>query len=153
MQIVEIRRNSDGAVRSCEYPYPWDGDYIWTDGNYGCDCNRALFFGRADGGEGDEADCGEGAYAVRIKDTDGNVLYEDDAWANAIGSSFTGDDAPIAWPRCEITGCENGVCVGMSKSLCYPHGIELGAFTVEEFEADRAKRHGPGNDDQQETKP
>jgi hypothetical protein len=48
----------------------------------------------------------------------------------------------LVWPRCEITGCQNGICAGMSKSLCYPHGVELGAFTVEEFEADRRRRHG-----------
>ena len=49
-------------------------------------------------------------------------------------------EEPILWPRCEISGCENGVCIGMSKSLCYPHGIELKAFTEEEFERDRAAR-------------
>lgn len=53
----------------------------------------------------------------------------------------TEDGDTLVWPRCEITGCQNGICAGMSKSLCYPHGIEFGAFTVEEFEADRAKRH------------
>ena len=47
----------------------------------------------------------------------------------------------LLWPRCEITACKNGVCIGMSKSLCYPHGIELGAFTKEQFEADRLQRH------------
>lgn len=51
-------------------------------------------------------------------------------------------EEPLAWPRCEITGCSAGICIGMSKSLCYPHGIEFGAFTVEEFEADRIRRHG-----------
>lgn len=55
-------------------------------------------------------------------------------------------EEPILWPRCEITGCENGICVGMSKSLCYPHGIEFGAFTKEQFEADRLAKHGPGPD-------
>ena len=48
---------------------------------------------------------------------------------------------PILWPKCEITGCENGVCIGMSKSLCYLHGIEFKAFTEEEFEANRKARH------------
>lgn len=51
------------------------------------------------------------------------------------------DDYEILWPRCEITGCEAGVCIGMSKSLCYPHGIEFKAFTEEEFEANRKARH------------
>jgi hypothetical protein len=55
-------------------------------------------------------------------------------------------EEPIDWPNCEIAGCPNGICFGMSLSLCYPHGIELGAFTKEEFEADRFRRHGPDND-------
>lgn len=46
----------------------------------------------------------------------------------------------LLWPRCEITNCPNGVCVHMSKSLCYPHGIEFGAFTEAEFEANRQSR-------------
>lgn len=44
------------------------------------------------------------------------------------------DDDTYLWPRCEITNCPNGVCIGVSKSLCYPHGIEFGAFTKEEFD-------------------
>jgi len=51
------------------------------------------------------------------------------------------DGSTFIWPRCEITGCQNGICAGMSKSLCYPHGIEFKAFTVDEFEADRKLRH------------
>jgi hypothetical protein len=47
----------------------------------------------------------------------------------------------LLWPRCEISGCPMNVCIGMSKSLCYPHGIEFGAFTKEQFEADRLQRH------------
>lgn len=53
------------------------------------------------------------------------------------------DGETLLWPRCEITGCEAMICVGMSKSLCYPHGIEFGAFTKEQFEADRAARSTP----------
>ncbi len=54
---------------------------------------------------------------------------------------FELDDGQIlVWPRCEISGCEASVCMGMSKSLCYPHGIELGAFTEEQFEANRSAR-------------
>lgn len=46
----------------------------------------------------------------------------------------------LLWPRCEITNCSNNICIGMSKSLCYPHGIEFGAFTKKEFEANRANK-------------
>jgi hypothetical protein len=52
------------------------------------------------------------------------------------------DNSILVWPRCEITNCENFICIGMSNSLCYPHGIEFKAFTKEEFEADRKARHG-----------
>lgn len=47
----------------------------------------------------------------------------------------------LLWPRCEITECNNYICIGMSKSLCYTHGIEFGAFTKEEFEANRAAKN------------
>jgi hypothetical protein len=36
--------------------------FMWEDGNYSCDCNRSLFFGRVNGeAESDiiEADCGD----------------------------------------------------------------------------------------------
>jgi len=47
---------------------------------------------------------------------------------------------PFAWPRCEITSCANCVCIGMSKSLCYPHGIEFGAFTEAQFKENRKRK-------------
>lgn len=46
----------------------------------------------------------------------------------------------IKWACCEITGCPNNICRGMSDSLCYPHGIEFGAFTKEEFDNDRNRK-------------
>jgi hypothetical protein len=52
------------------------------------------------------------------------------------------DDQLYDWPRCEINDCKNGICHGMSNSLCYPHGIEFGAFTKEQFEHSRANKNG-----------
>lgn len=49
-------------------------------------------------------------------------------------------EEPFAWPKCEITGCNAYICIGMSKSLCYPHGIEFGAFTKEQFEENRRNK-------------
>lgn len=51
------------------------------------------------------------------------------------------DGRTFWWARCEIDRCQNYVCRGMSKSLCYPHGIEFGEFTKEQFDVDRARRH------------
>jgi len=81
---IHIRKNSDGEVRSFIDPFDWDGDFIWSDGNFACDCNRALFFGRANGGEGDECECGDTAYSVRITAPDGTELYADDSWSAAL---------------------------------------------------------------------
>lgn len=87
---VHIRRNSDGEVRVQHWKeYGWDkdnSDFIWSDGNYACDCNRHLFFERAVGKEPDwddgvnEPGCGMKAYNIRIFDMDGKMLYEDDNW-------------------------------------------------------------------------
>ena len=82
--IAEVRKNSTGEIRlhetceiisdGCDTP----SDYIWSDGSYGCDCNRSIFFNRAGGDpEGDEP-CGEGAYSVRVKNKKtGTVFYSE----------------------------------------------------------------------------
>lgn len=47
-------------------------DYLWSEGNYACDCNRGLFF------SGESGECGESRYTVRITDKlTGDLLYED----------------------------------------------------------------------------
>jgi|SRR6185436_3532458 len=83
---VRIRRNADGVERVVEMTEPpgfgeqeWGGrDYMWSEGNYSCDCNRAGFFAEAAGeawmGDGK---CGDGvAYTVvEILDADGNKVY------------------------------------------------------------------------------
>lgn len=48
-------------------------DYSWGDGNYSCDCNRGLFFKRAEGVDEEEAwdstePCTKGKYAVEFMD-------------------------------------------------------------------------------------
>lgn len=41
------------------------GEYMWTDGNYSCDCNRALFHARARGvTEPPNPPCGEGRFVL-----------------------------------------------------------------------------------------
>lgn len=84
MPLVHIRREADKLVRVYVDKYPWDGasDYMWGDGNYSCDCNRALFFARAvNEDEPEETPCGDELYTVKITDDAGRVLYEDDRWA------------------------------------------------------------------------
>lgn len=93
--MVYIRNNVSGEVRlnrswmGDEPHMQWeDGDdFLWSDGNYGCDCNRAHFFGRAaEGGDFDaECGCGDFRYSVRITDLAGALLYEDDDWNRGRG--------------------------------------------------------------------
>lgn len=82
MPIVFIRKEATGEIRKHVDSYPWTGDYMWADGNYSCDCNRHLFFERADGAEPnwDDGICGDEAFAVRIEDDAGGELYRDDRW-------------------------------------------------------------------------
>lgn len=83
---VTIRNNKTGEYRV----YYDDGDYIfttpygeedmehlWTDGNYGCDCNRAILFARANGEEAPDRKCGESDYTICINLDNGEEVYSE----------------------------------------------------------------------------
>lgn len=68
--IITLKKNSTGEVVSftdeyCDGP---DDAWMWTDGNYCCDCNRFLFFERAKGRDPDlydeECECGDTEYTL-----------------------------------------------------------------------------------------
>lgn len=74
MNQVTIIRVADGVSRTYRDNSHWvpadehgsGSIWWWTEGNGGCDCNRALFFLRA-GGESDdddETECGHTAYRI-----------------------------------------------------------------------------------------
>jgi hypothetical protein len=78
---LEIKRISDGMIR--RDPKSWDyyNDFIWSEGNFACDCNRSDFFARAVGEtEDDNSPCGDELFSVRLSDLDGLVLYQDGSW-------------------------------------------------------------------------
>jgi hypothetical protein len=74
--LAHIACVETGEVRVV--PVDWtDNDYMWSEGNYACDCNRALFFARAKGGELDPPrSCSRGKYRVRIVVGE-KAVYED----------------------------------------------------------------------------
>lgn len=85
---IVIRRNSDGKIRTAHWNNwrPWGGEaseYWWSDGNMGCDCNRAKLFWEAAGSPVDEPhdrhECGDDAFSVLeiTQDTDPTILYRD----------------------------------------------------------------------------
>lgn len=91
--LVSIRNNATGEVRSYEELDTYDswtpqppmdeptGAFMWSEGNYACDCNRALFFAHTGGEDEPEHPCGEGAYSVRItRPQTGEELYADKDW-------------------------------------------------------------------------
>src|SRR5512139_720810 len=74
---IRIRRTADGMERVfVDEWHPFDADsktidelqdhirYQWTDGNFGCDCNRGNFFARAGGETELDHDCGDEAYRI-----------------------------------------------------------------------------------------
>lgn len=83
---VTIRRNRDKAVRVYLFTNTesWDpdrSDWIWSDGNFACDCNRHLFFHRAVGKDlwRQAPRCGETRYTIVsiTQDEDPAVLYSE----------------------------------------------------------------------------
>jgi hypothetical protein len=77
---AEIRRNADGVVRRYDLgSVGFYGDFVWSDGDYSCDCNRGIFFCSVAGEDDSNRKCGDTAYSVKITANDGGrVLYEDD---------------------------------------------------------------------------
>lgn len=85
---IVIRENATGRMVKYEDSHPyWTDDesqhsglrFMFEDGNYSCDCNRKLFFGRAQLTEftDEETPCGHNAYAVKITLMDGTVVLDE----------------------------------------------------------------------------
>lgn len=82
--IAEIRENETGIVKEYEMLNCISQDdgyevrYIWSDGNYGCDCNRHMFFDRVDGRQEEDYECSDGLYSVRVRNKEtGLVIYSE----------------------------------------------------------------------------
>lgn len=71
-KVIRITDTLTGETRTFTDEYWTDddlGDFIWTEGNYACDCNRALFFKRAIGEstDDDETPCGDSRYEIEFE--------------------------------------------------------------------------------------
>ena len=82
MYKVLMRDNQTREERWCESNMPWEdhSEFLWTEGNYGCDCNRHLLFAYAGGEESDDAHgCGDTRYtAVCAQLPDGTRIALDE---------------------------------------------------------------------------
>jgi hypothetical protein len=76
---VEIKHVASGKMVTDFQEFDDDmlAIYQFEDGNYSCDCNRAIFFARAMGLPEDyNVPCGDGGYLVRLIDcANGDVIY------------------------------------------------------------------------------
>lgn len=74
---VHIKRLSDGELRVVNETGDGWG-WKWSEGNWGCDCNRRREFDREAFDDSQDYDCTEGKYAVRIFDAEtGEMLYDE----------------------------------------------------------------------------
>ena len=48
-----------------------DAIYMWSEGNYACDCNRGLFL------IGDDVECGTNKFGVTLISNDREIIYTD----------------------------------------------------------------------------
>lgn len=78
--VVLLRRNTDGKVVKINYPYEFS-EFLWTEGNWSCDCNRELDFCRAINEMPPESTgtcLGRGKYSVlEIEVDDDRLLFPD----------------------------------------------------------------------------
>jgi len=59
----------------CDYDRPWDALRMWTEGNFGCDCNMSLFIQRQCHNGFHLRDCGDTITLVSIVAEDGTRVY------------------------------------------------------------------------------
>jgi len=67
MYTVLLRNNETGEEVTYTHSVEWDdvSHYLWTDGNYACDCNRSDFFAQAKGiPEDPSKGCGHDKYSA-----------------------------------------------------------------------------------------
>lgn len=80
IEAARIRCNATGEVRETRGPAILEegcdapSEFIWSDGNYACDCNRRIFFERAAGNEV-EGECGDSAYSVEVFNPKTSVVF------------------------------------------------------------------------------
>lgn len=86
---VLLRKNDTGEERWRVMDFDWSesDEFWWTEGNFGCDCNRAMEWARA-GGPGPpddphwnniDRDCGDIAFtAICAELADGTIIKLDD---------------------------------------------------------------------------
>lgn len=85
--IAVIRKNETGEIREYVTSAILEDDntiftFGWCEGNYSCDCNRNLFFLRANNEDEEEAweydNCSEGEYSVQLLNSvDRSMLYKE----------------------------------------------------------------------------
>lgn len=80
IKTIRMRDNDTGEERSLtprDGARSWFGPFIWTDGNFACDCNRELFWFDW-GPEAIDRECGSVKYRViDITLEDGRVIEID----------------------------------------------------------------------------
>ena len=78
--IAWIRKNTTGCIAKYDTSEPLEHNakhpsvYNWSEGNYGCDCNRELFFERVKERAVNEA-CSEGRFSVNLENPATGEFY------------------------------------------------------------------------------
>ena len=102
---VDIRDNATGEVRRVPQSLPWGKGsgslYWWTEGNFGCDCNRSHVFATKEESEADgfSDECGKTRFTViKALFEDGSETQVDgnDSWLYAVHDDNMKADCTIS---------------------------------------------------------
>ena len=75
--LIYIKNKVSGVEVKFTEDWDYNSYYLWSSGNFSCDCNRQLLFNRELGIETEELiSCGNKIYEVSIHTLDGQPLYE-----------------------------------------------------------------------------
>lgn len=74
VEITHIASGETRRMKQKDILWGEGSEYWWSEGNFGCDCNRAdEFYNR----ENEDHPCGVTAFRVKCFAMNGDLLYED----------------------------------------------------------------------------
>ena len=74
MLYIKIKNNITDEVKDIEKDLEWLGDFIWSEGNFSCDCNRDIFF---NGDSPDDFECSDNIYTILSIHNNDELVYSE----------------------------------------------------------------------------
>lgn len=74
MLHIKMKNNITGQTKDIKEDLKWIDDFVWSDGNFACDCNRDIFF---NGDSPDDFECSNHIYTILSIHNNDELVYSE----------------------------------------------------------------------------